>query len=57
MRLTVSRRLVDRRPPQPRLCDDDAPIIRPPDTVVVHDDRSAVLYTADGAPLVRQAGF
>ncbi len=36
---------------------DDEPIVHPPDTVTVWDDRAVLLYTADDQPLVRRAGF
>jgi hypothetical protein len=45
------------RRPIPRLCEEDAPIVPPPDTVFVEGDRPPVLYAPDGTPLVRVIGF
>lgn len=40
-----------------RACDDEQPILRPPDSITVIDEREVVLYTPDGRALVRRAGF
>jgi hypothetical protein len=56
MHLTTPRRTSQSRP----RANSDEPyfIVPPPDSVtVVSGDRRAVLYTADGQPLVRMAGF
>jgi hypothetical protein len=45
------------RPPRLRLCDEDAPIVPYSATITVTDDRPAVLYRPDGAPLIRRIGF
>jgi hypothetical protein len=56
MRMTIAR-VLSRRVPTPHLCDDELPIVPPPSTLTVEDTRQPVLYTADGHPLVRRAGF
>jgi hypothetical protein len=58
MRLIGARlgRVSHPRVPTPQLCDD-APIMPPPGSVTVHDDRPVVLYAPDGSPLVRRIGF
>jgi hypothetical protein len=49
-------RAPQRRPP-PRLLEQEWPIVPPPATLTVYDDRGAVLFAPDGTPLVRAIGF
>ncbi len=43
--------------PPPKATADEAPIVAPPASFVVHHDHKVVLFTADGKALVRRAGF
>lgn len=41
----------------PKASYEDPPVVPPPATFTVQHDHKVVLYTADGKPLVRKAGF
>lgn len=56
MRLRAVTRLSPRRP-TPKACDDDRPVVNPPDSVTTYDDRAPVLWTHDERPLVRRIGY
>ena len=47
--------MADRKPI--RLEVDDRPIVPPPASMTVDHEFKPVLYTADGKPLVRKAGY
>lgn len=45
------------KPPAPKLCAEDLPIVQPPATMTVVHDHKPMLYLPNGKVLVRQAGF
>jgi hypothetical protein len=42
---------------EPIACDDERPVVNPPDSVTVYDDALPILYDYADRPLYRAIGF